>query len=59
MTFPSKEHPPQTDRDHLHCPAGCEHPQPFCCGELILCGLCFYWHDQVTPMEPCTEKNCA
>jgi hypothetical protein len=51
--------PSRPERDHLHCPEGCEHPQPVCIGEMILCGLCLYWHDRVTPMEVCTPENCG
>jgi hypothetical protein len=46
-------------RDHLHCSEMCEHPQPFCVGEMILCGRCFYFRDRVTPMIECSTDYCA
>ena len=47
------------ERDHLHCPLGCEHPQPFCVGEMIVCGCCFYVRDRVTAMVPCSPEICG
>lgn len=49
----------ERERDHLHCPEGCEHPQPFTIGELTLCGRCFFVDDELTPMVPCTEEICG
>ncbi len=55
-----KRDPLTTERNHLHCPLMHEHPQPFSVGDLILCGLCFYWEDRITPMVPCVPGgNCA
>jgi hypothetical protein len=45
-------------RDHYHCPLACEHPQAVAVGELLLCGLCWLFHDRVTIMVPCTEEIC-
>jgi hypothetical protein len=53
---PAKEN--AIERDHYHCPHGCEHPQPFCAGMLILCGLCWFFRDTCTVMEPCTAEFC-
>ena len=47
------------ERAHLHCPEGCEHPQPFEAGQLILCGLCFHVRDLVTPMVDCGPEICG
>jgi hypothetical protein len=47
------------ERDHYHCPLGCEHPQPFIVGELLLCGRCYFKHDDLTPMAPCTPALCG
>jgi hypothetical protein len=47
------------ERNHLHCSEMCEHPQPFCVGELILCGLCFYFRDRITPMVECSRDYCG
>jgi hypothetical protein len=47
------------ETEHFHCPQGCEHPQPFIAGELLLCGRCYFVHDELTPMEPCTPELCG
>jgi hypothetical protein len=48
-----------SERDHYHCPRGCEHPQPFCAGMLLLCALCFYVDGLVTIMVPCSPELCG
>jgi hypothetical protein len=47
------------ERDHYHCPEGCEHPQPFIVGELLLCGRCYFKHDDLTPMAQCDPELCG
>jgi hypothetical protein len=47
------------ERDHYHCPQGCEHPQPFIVGELLVCGRCYFKHDDLTPMDPCSPETCG
>jgi hypothetical protein len=48
-----------SERDHYHCPAGCSHPQPFSCGELLLCALCWHFRNVITVMVPCSTKFCG
>ena len=47
------------ERDHYHCPHGCEHPQPFIVGELLLCGRCYFVEDCLTVMVPCVPDLCG
>jgi hypothetical protein len=43
---------------HGHCPDGCEHPQPFMRGGLLLCGRCWFKYGEETEMVPCDETIC-
>jgi hypothetical protein len=45
---------------HYHCPAGCEHPQPYLDEYLgkWLCGLCRFFHNRITEMVVCTPEVC-
>ncbi len=46
------------DRDHYHCPLGCEHPQPFLEGEILFCGRCWFVVGRPTVMVLCDEAIC-
>jgi hypothetical protein len=37
----------------------CEHPQPFCAGMLLVCGLCWFFRNRVTIMVPCSREVCG
>jgi sugar phosphate isomerase/epimerase len=51
---------------HMHCPRGCEHPQPFYdpagfgppTFELI-CGRCWFCEGRRTVMVACTPETCG
>lgn len=44
---------------HAHCPYDCEHPQPFIAMDgSLLCGRCWYKHQLITHMIPCTPDVC-
>jgi hypothetical protein len=56
---------------HLHCPYGCEHPQPFTLAEVqedpqfqvyagkTYCGRCYHIDGGLmTEMVPCTPETC-
>jgi hypothetical protein len=44
--------------EHYHCPKGCEKPQPFWKGGLLVCGRCWFVEGQAVPVVPCTEDLC-
>lgn len=48
-----------SQRDHDHCELSCEHPQPFCAGMLLVCGLCWFFRNRVTIMVPCSREVCG
>jgi hypothetical protein len=43
---------------HGHCPKECEHPQPFERDGKKWCGACFFEHETMTEMVPCTPEQC-
>jgi hypothetical protein len=44
---------------HVHCPRGCEHPQPFFRGGKRLCGRCWFIDGVVTEVVPCAPPYCT
>lgn len=52
------------ERDHCHCPLGCEHPQPFwincpLTGPREVCGRCWVKNGDLTNVVPCTPEVCG
>lgn len=42
---------------HVHCPLGCEHPQPLEHEGTLYCAMCLM-HDVQTECLPCTPQIC-
>jgi hypothetical protein len=48
------------NRDHDHCPDGCEHPQPFADPDTgrRYCGRCWCVFGELVEVVPCTDDVC-
>jgi hypothetical protein len=39
--------------ERYRCPRGCEHPQPFWLGDILFCGLCWWFRGLHTELVMC------
>jgi len=46
------------DADHCHCPAGCDHPQPFVKNGQAFCGRCWFVDHIERWVHPCDGSKC-
>jgi hypothetical protein len=44
--------------DHVHCPEGCEKPQPITIEGIVYCGRCLIKFGDLVKAVPCTDDIC-